>query len=257
MRYADKLIINWQTYFFDTLDRQVTTPWIYHNPDLWLISLSDDWENWITISDKNLWATIVYNDWDDLSEENCGWYFQWWNNYCFSFTWTVTTDNNQVDTTWYWPWNYYNDNTYIVWSNDWSSIQNDDLWWDVTDTLEARQWPCNSWYHVPTESESIALVDTLAALGIDTNSGYCMKTYLKMPFSGSLNSSAVINNQDIIAFYWSSSAYNVSHAFSLFFDSSGFLIQHGYYRANGYSVRPFKNEPVVPTLAWTAIYQSN
>ena len=57
--------------------------WIFHNPANWLISISWDWTTWITISDKNLWATAVYNDWATLSQANCWNYYQRWNNYWF------------------------------------------------------------------------------------------------------------------------------------------------------------------------------
>ena len=103
--------------------------WIFWNSTDWLISLSSDGSNWLTIADKNLWATTVWNSWDTLSEANCGWYFQWGNNYMFPFTWTVTTSSTQVDASNYWPWNYYSSSTFITWYGDRSSVNNDDLWW--------------------------------------------------------------------------------------------------------------------------------
>ena len=109
--------------------------WVFWNPSFWLISASSDWQNWITIQDKNLWATAVYNYWDTLSEANCGKFYQWGNNYWFPRTWTVTTSATQVDASNYWPWNYYSSDTFITRSAslyDWSSVQNDDLWWWVT-----------------------------------------------------------------------------------------------------------------------------
>lgn len=109
-----------------------TWAWIFHNSSLWLISLSWDGSTWITIMDKNLWATTVYNDWDTLSEANCWKYYQWGNNYWFPRTWNVTTSSTQVDASNYWPWNYYNSSTFITISSspyDRSSIQNNNLWW--------------------------------------------------------------------------------------------------------------------------------
>ena len=108
--------------------------WIYHNSTLGLISIVYSW--WvITIADKNLWATTVYNEWDTLSEANCWKYYQWWNNYGFAWTGTVTTSSTQVDASNYWPWNYYSNSTFITVSTspyDWASVQNDNLWWWVT-----------------------------------------------------------------------------------------------------------------------------
>ena len=111
--------------------------WIYHSVTEWVISISSDWQTWITIADKNLWATTVYNDWDILSQANCWYYYQWWNNYGFPWTWAISkTSSTQVDASAYWPWNYYSNDTFIVRNDspyDWSSVQNDNLWWWVTD----------------------------------------------------------------------------------------------------------------------------
>jgi hypothetical protein len=115
---------------FNKQVQPITTAWIYHNPDLWLISLSSDWNIWITIADKNLWATQVYNDGDTLSQDNCGYYYQWWNNYWFPFTWSVTTSSTQVDVSTYWPWNYYSSSTFITYN--WA--------WDTTDNWNLRWW---------------------------------------------------------------------------------------------------------------------
>jgi len=105
--------------------------WIFWSSSDWLISLSSDWQTWITIQDKNLWATTVWNNWDTVSETNCGWYFQWGNNYMFPFTWSITTSSTQVDASNYWPWNYYNSNTYIS-KNPRDSSENVNLRWWVT-----------------------------------------------------------------------------------------------------------------------------
>lgn len=115
--------------------------WIYHNITLWLISISWDGETRITIADKNLWATAVYNDWNTLSQTNCGTYFQWGNNYWFAWTGSLTTSNTRVNTTWYWPWNYYSSNTFITISSsprNWSNVENANLrWWQT--------WVQNKW----------------------------------------------------------------------------------------------------------------
>lgn len=111
--------------------------WIFHNATDWLISISSDWQNWITIQDKNLWAITVYNDWDTLSQANCWYYYQRWNNNGFAWTWSVTTSSTKVDASWYWPWNRYSSSTFITTSAspfDWSSVSNDNLWWWVSPT---------------------------------------------------------------------------------------------------------------------------
>lgn len=106
--------------------------WIFHNATEWLISISGDGTTWITIADKNLWATTVFNYWDTGSETNCGWYYQRWNNYMFPFTWSITTSNTQVDASGYWPWNYYSSSTFIKRSQKRDSSNNANLWWWVS-----------------------------------------------------------------------------------------------------------------------------
>lgn len=106
-----------------------------------LISLSSDWQTWITIADKNLWATTVWNDGDTLTEANCGWYFQWWNNYMFPFTWTVTTSSTQVDASNYWPWNYY-------YSDIFTTTSSNSVWWDSSNNTNIRwgeTWITKKW----------------------------------------------------------------------------------------------------------------
>ena len=116
---------------------------IFWNSTDWLISLSRNWQTWITIADKNLGATTVWNSWDTLSEANCGWYFQRWNNYMFPFTWTIANQSTtQVDASNYWPWNYYSSDTFI--KNSWGFS------WDSTDNKNLRWWVDGN---VPTMTE--------------------------------------------------------------------------------------------------------
>lgn len=103
--------------------------WIFRDETNWLISITGNGTTWYTIADKNCWATTVYNSWDILSEANCGKYYQYWNNYWFSFTWTVTTSSTQVNASTYWPWNYYSSSTFIT-QQTWDSSNNNNLrWW--------------------------------------------------------------------------------------------------------------------------------
>ena len=104
--------------------------WIFWSSADWLISLSSNWQSWITIMDKNLWATTVWNYWDAVSAANCGWYFQWGNNYMFPYTWSVTTSSTRVNASAYWPWNYYSSSTFIKYRWRWDTTDNWNLrWW--------------------------------------------------------------------------------------------------------------------------------
>ena len=141
-----------------------TNAWIFHNATDGIISISADWTTWITIADKNLWATVVYNDGDTLSESNAGWYFQHWNNYMFPFTWSVTTSSTKVDTTDYWPWNYYSSSTFIAVSWDWSSVYNSNLWWGDTwvvvhDNVITNTWVVADWTTPTTGSYTLKCVN--------------------------------------------------------------------------------------------------
>ena len=112
----------------------------------------------ITIADKNLWATQVYNNGDTLSEANCGKYYQRWNNYWFPWDWSnVTISSTNPDLSAYWPWNYYSSSTFIN-SWVWYTI-NTNLWWGVSWTEGAMQWPCPSWFHIPSANEISSIID--------------------------------------------------------------------------------------------------
>ena len=117
-----------------------------------------------TIQDRNPWATSN----DISSTGSYGYQYQWWNNHgflscgtdgCWGFPWwegiTWTLEIHAQD---YWPGNYYSWNIFIKSSgSDWADPQNDNLWWDDTDASgdnpSARQWPCDTWYHVPSSAE--------------------------------------------------------------------------------------------------------
>lgn len=102
--------------------------WIFHNTDLWVISVTNWTDKSITMYDKNVWATVVYNNWDTLTETNMGKMFQWWNYYWFPSTWTISkTSSTQVDTTWYWWTNPYSSDTFITWNYDRSNPSNNNL----------------------------------------------------------------------------------------------------------------------------------
>ena len=110
---------------------------VYRSEALGLISISADWVNWITISDKNLWATEDWNEEDTLSEANCWRYFQRGNNHWFPRAWNVENTNTKIDASEFWPLNYYSWNTFIKSTWDWSLVVNNNLrWWVSQQTHE-------------------------------------------------------------------------------------------------------------------------
>lgn len=250
--------------------------WIYYNPIDWLISISSDGSAWYTLMDKNLWATTVYNYWDTLTDANCGNVFQRWNNYAFPWTLSsgsITTSSSQVNTTWYWPWNYYESSTWFNyrwawfypsnynlrwWMSKWGWIKNVEvkniyLWEYVPDF--ATQWPCPHGFHVPLSSEWQWLKTIMSWLWLSSWDNW--RINLHMPFAGYRNySNAVIGSQGVNSNYWSSSPYTSSYpnlARHLSLNSSNVYENNYDYRTFGYSVRCFKNSFELPTSSWTVI----
>jgi hypothetical protein len=102
--------------------------WIFHNADLWVISVTNGTDKSITMYDKNVGATTVYNSWDTLVKANMWRFFQWWNYYWFPATWTISnTSSTAVNTTWYGGDNPYSSSTFIITTNSWSDPTNDNL----------------------------------------------------------------------------------------------------------------------------------
>lgn len=97
-----------------------------------------------TISACNL-GTSVAGTW----EESYWSYFQWGNNYWFPNTWFAQS-TVRVNGSGFWPQNYFYSGVFIRGSVNWSSVSNFNLWWWLTNTNESRQWPCATWYHVPS-----------------------------------------------------------------------------------------------------------
>ena len=240
---------------------QVTTPWIYHNETEGLISLSSDWENWITIADKNLWAEIIYRNQDTVTWSNWGKFYQWWNNYGFLRSWAENTSSTQVDTTWYWPWNYYSSDIFIAVSNDWSVNQNDDLRWGVTWTVQAMKWPCDVWFHIPAGTELSNLSSAIAWLFSLSARATAYEKYLFIPRAGQLTWNGALYNTGKW-YYWSTTPSDTpttiwQSKYSYKESDTTLALNTGEVRYKWMSIRPFKNEPVVPTSERTVLYQPN
>ena len=101
---------------------QITT-WIYWSSTLWLISIQNG-NAWITISDKNLWATNVLDNWL---------FYQFWNNTGYTYNASPYVTSKPTISTDYWPGNYYTGSFVRVSSgNNWFNWTNNNLWWWVT-----------------------------------------------------------------------------------------------------------------------------
>lgn len=97
--------------------------WIYWSSTLWLISIQNG-NGWITISDKNLWATNVLDNWL---------FYQFWNNTWYTYGASPYVTTKPTISTAYWPGNYYTWSFVRVSSgNNWFNWTNNNLWWWVT-----------------------------------------------------------------------------------------------------------------------------
>lgn len=259
---------------------------------LWLISASADWTTWITITDKNLGATTVYNNWDTLSEANCGKYYQRWNNYWFPRTWSITTSSTKVDASWYWPWNYYSSSIFIVATSSsyvWDSSDNWNLRWWVTwvkqnpvdiveryywgkliDDYSAMRWPCPEGFHVPKSSERSAIINAWVSLWARTTSWTTsvtnFRTYLKLPnivylFPGNWLPWTWWTPQHRYYWWcrqtWSDWSWRYCDALDVVEDYWWSIIVDNVSSNHWCPVRPFKDKPVIPDSTWTTLYASD
>jgi len=119
---------------------ETVTDKVWYNEELWLISILVDTDKYVTIKDKNEWATVVWNNEDALTTSNRGKYFQRGNNHWFSWGSTWDTSSTRVNAWSYWP-SEYESSTFITYNGDWSSVQNDNLWGSVTGVAHTvKKW---------------------------------------------------------------------------------------------------------------------
>ena len=107
-----------------------TGAWVFWHGIYWVISISSDGVNWITIADKNLWANYTYVPWDTITSDTRWNYYQWWN--CYWFDVAPATSYDTVDATWYWPGNYYYGDKFVLGSYNRQIWNNSNLWWGVS-----------------------------------------------------------------------------------------------------------------------------
>ena len=116
----------------DSNRTETVTGKMWYISTLWLISILVWMNQYVTMQDKNVWATVVWNDWDAITNDNRWKYFQWWNNYGFTYWSTWDTSSTLVDASSYWPNNPYSSSTFITTSDipyDRSNPRNDNLRW--------------------------------------------------------------------------------------------------------------------------------
>ncbi|MDD2907616.1 MAG: prepilin-type N-terminal cleavage/methylation domain-containing protein [Candidatus Gracilibacteria bacterium] len=189
------------------------------------------------VSACNVGATIASTDWT-ISR---GLYFQWGRNKGF-----IYGDNTQessiipggegLDAS--------NDEYGFVWSGtlpspySWANTDITNNWGHSTGTNLARQGPCASGYHVPSNAEWVGL-RTSAGWG---NSTTTMMNTLKLPKSGyRYYGHGGFNFGDVSGSYWASTQYPGNGGYIYYFDSTGINPSDASWPANGNPVRCFKN----------------
>ena len=142
----------------------------------------------VTIQWKNLWATTIWA-WPTAPATSYWDYYQWWDNIPY---------------------------TAINWHLDDYPADNVDRWdpyYDVEDVIDL-QWPCNEWYHVPTNRDRYNLLyiwsegesyDYYDIYDHDISQFYID---FQIPYAGTINSSNWLSSEWYQgASLWSSSSF--------------------------------------------------
>lgn len=231
-------------------------PWIWHNPTSCLISMSSDWTNWLTMSDRNLWAT------NNNVSSTCSYWckYQWGNNFWFngaSSSCVSCKTTTQPDTTWYWPWNYYCRNCYVYSTSarcDWSKYTNDNLWGCETWTYAAMQWPTASWFHIPSQADFECMISLYCSIKWAALTAEDAQTYFCIPYAWYRSS----GSSWCWCCYWDcftlwSSTWWTNSSWCVVARSYGSTnptwldcCSRAYWRP----IRPFKNEWAIPDENW-------
>ena len=245
------------------LNEAVEYPWIYHNKGEKLISMSADLVNWYTIRDRNLWASNT-----DITSIDCRWnYYQWGNWYWWATPNHISsTSTTKVDTTGYWPWNYYSNSTFIYDSNGWwwSSVDNRNLWGWESQTITDRQWPCDTGFHIPTMAEWMTIFGvgaTMWAWTVNWNTiSWDAPLYLLLYYAQAYYDS--ISWEDPSSGWGNpwlrcSSSNSTDNWQCILINSINSISTQPPQRTTwGYWVRPFKDTPVVPDKSRFTLYQN-
>lgn len=127
------------------------------------------------------------------------------------------------------------------------------LWEGTTTVVSDMKWPCPDGFHIPLQTEWSWLSTIMSWLWLSSWNNWMIN--LHMPFAWYRNySNGNLSSQGSYWFYWSSSHYSSNYeAYNFVMNSSTVNAAQYKNRTYWYSIRPFKNEFVVPTSSWTII----
>lgn len=223
-------------------------PWVYRNQQLWLISISWDLVNRITLEDKNYWATNAW-DWVSAWSYDVRWHhYQRWNDYWFiNTTWSYIDDR-----TWTTAWEItlpYNSSTWIT-TNQWASNLH---------TL-TRTWEnIKTWYHIGSRSEYQSILDIFVSWWVTEKES--IQKLLKMPNTWYRDTNSYFNANYINSNTWvwtgTHTGYTDQYSwwwhFTCLTNSNKFMNS---WSCHWRQIRLFKNEVVVPDKTRMALYQN-
>ncbi len=222
------------------------------------------WNNYAWTCDGLNWWT---NDTCSASHENTT--YPWCDNEDITFgIYTISACNVWTNIAWTSA-SSYGDHfqfgrnvTYPTWTNwnvwytyDWKSPGGADSWsandWWVYESVKwtatyqnsnsasqtLMQWPCATWYHIPTDVEWNGI---LVAWGWWSN-GTNMMNAIKLPFAGYRGASnAILGGQGSSALYWTATPTD-AYSYRFSFNASSISPSTSSYRWDGFSIRCFKN----------------
>jgi prepilin-type N-terminal cleavage/methylation domain-containing protein len=235
--------------------------WTEDGTDSWLTCTDDiivcSWAwTWYTLASCNAWADTLYASqtfaWSSTARDAgintwAGWMYQWWNNADNSYTTTQWSKYlaTSSDSTFSNPF-FISDFSF----NDWANPSNKNLWWENTNTLEARKWPCNVWYHVPKYTELTGLISAwdwawkIWDISNTITEGEDFMNALKAPMAGFRDrSSWTLYSQNNTGYFLSSSTDTTPGSYDsyILYFSSNTIMTASNSRVDGFSVRCFKN----------------
>jgi hypothetical protein len=138
--------------------------------------------------------------------------------------------------------NAWTDTYWFVWNSTlpapytWANTDITDNWWNTTNTNIARQWPCVTWYHVPSQTEWSWIV---TAWWWWMN-WWAMQIALKMPITGVRPRSTTTISTPSNGRYWSSTPIGNNGSY-IYFNSLNIFSNSTLGFAYGMNVRCFKN----------------
>ena len=235
---------------------------------------------WITLLDRNLWASATWAGIDE-SMQSFWYYFQWWNNYGFPSnpSESISSTGTKVDASEYWPNTangYYSSNIFIKWTYDWSTMHNNNLRWWSWDSRDGndrgypvenpvdRRWPCPENYHIPSiwewnklikfwtwEYSGVSLSKASNGLYSFTDNEPAVNAFYQrfyLPIAGQRDNNGSIGQTGKWIMFWTSSPNSSTDSFRIYLNSNNMYAGAGNSRIYAFPIRCFYNSYRLPVI---------